>query len=208
MIPKKLHIIWVGDDSLCPVRHVQSWIDKHPDWEFKLWGNKELQEEPWINKKHMEAMAQKEWNGVADLMRWEILYKHGGVLVDADSFCLQPIPDWMMEEEAFCCWESEIARPGLLAAGYFGSVPNTILLRFLIDELTLAPSVVDRPAWISVGPFHLTQTWRKVGYQNLAVYPSHFFIPKHYTGLEYTGGGPVFAHQEWGSTFKNYADLK
>ncbi len=85
MIPKRLHIIWIGDEGKRPDAYIQTWMDHHPEWEFKLWGNRELLERPWINQHHMAAMAAQEWCGVADLMRLEILYEEGGVVVDADS---------------------------------------------------------------------------------------------------------------------------
>ena len=77
MIPKLLHLIWVGDETKRPARCIQSWIDLHPDWTVKVWGNRELAERAWINTEHMRAMATREWNGVADMMRWEILFDEG-----------------------------------------------------------------------------------------------------------------------------------
>ena len=208
MIPRILHITWVGDPARCPNRCIQTWKDQHPDWTVRIWGNAELDGRPWINAEHMKAMATREWNGVADLMRWEILFAEGGVLVDADSFCLKPLPDWLLECEAFACWENELARPGLIAAGYFGSVAKTPFLASLIDDLHRQPTVIDRMAWESVGPLHLTETWKKTRYANLTILPSHFFIPRHFTGVEYTGGGPVYALQEWGSTLRRYHELE
>jgi mannosyltransferase OCH1-like enzyme len=207
MIPRVLHIIWVGDETRRPSACIQSWIERHPDWTVKLWGNQELANRNWINRKHMEAMALQEWNGVADMMRWEILFDEGGVLVDADSFCIQPLPDWLLSCEAFACWENELIRPGLVAAGYFGTIPRNPFLAYLIDGILQKETVTDRMAWASVGPLHLTETWKHVGYGNLTILPSHFFIPRHFTGVEYTGAGPVFARQEWGSTLHSYAKL-
>lgn len=207
MIPKILHLIWVGDETRRPARCIQSWIQNHPDWVVREWGNRELDGRDWINASHIKDMAGREWNGVADMMRWEILFDEGGVLVDADSFCLRPLPDWVLECEAFTCWENELVRPGLLAAGYFGSVPRTPFLANLIEGIRVKPTVIDRMAWESVGPLHLTETWRGTGYGNLTVLPSHFFIPRHFTGVEYSGTGPVFARQEWGSTLRCYDHL-
>ena len=116
MIPKIFHFIWVGDESKRPDNCIQTWRDHHPDWEFRIWGNAELDSLAWLNRDHMAAMAEREWNGVADLMRWEILYANGGVLFDADSTCLKPLDDALLDCPAFACWESEIARPGLIAA--------------------------------------------------------------------------------------------
>ena len=33
----------------------------------------------------------EEINGKADIIRWEILYEYGGVFLDADSICIEPI---------------------------------------------------------------------------------------------------------------------
>lgn len=207
MIPRILHVIWVGDESRRPSHCIQTWVDHHPDWTVKLWGNAELAARTWINSDHIKAMAGREWNGVADMMRWEILFDEGGVLVDADSVCVKPLPAWILECEAFACWENELVRPGLVAAGYFGTVPRNPFLAQLIEGIRQKPTVIDRMAWETVGPLHLTETWRRQQYQNLTILPSHFFIPRHFTGAEYTGAGPVFAHQEWGSTLRRYDEL-
>jgi len=207
MIPKIIHLIWVGDESKRPNRYIQSWVDHHPGWEIKLWGNEDLASRKWINKRHMNAMAKREWNGVADMMRWEILYEEGGILVDADSECIRPLPEWLLECEAFASWENELIRPGLIAAGYFGTIPGTKFLAALIERIRAKPTVVDREAWVSVGPLHLTKTWMDLKYGNLSILPSHFFMPTHHTGATYSGGGPVYALQEWASTQKSYDSL-
>lgn len=207
MIPRRLHIIWVGDESRRPDNCIATWVRHHPDWEVTLWDNAAYGQDGWINKRHMEAMWPRELNGVADLMRWEILLHHGGVLVDADSVCLRPLEDWMLECAAWACWESELARPGLIAAGYVGAAPGNPLMRRIVEDLRAAPTVVDRPAWQSVGPQRLTDAWRAMGYADLTIFPSHFFIPEHFTGVSYGGGGPVYARQEWASTRKSYDRL-
>ena len=37
----------------------------------------------------MDSMSG--WNGKADILRWEILFKYGGIFVDADSICIETI---------------------------------------------------------------------------------------------------------------------
>src|ERR1700751_3928150 len=91
-IPKKLHLIWVGNDNAKPEACIQSWRRNHPDWEFKLWSDDDLREGDWINKAHLATFANtRKWPAVADLMRYEILYRHGGVYADADSFSVRPL---------------------------------------------------------------------------------------------------------------------
>jgi mannosyltransferase OCH1-like enzyme len=81
------------------------------------------------------------------------------------------------------------------------------LIARIIADIHAAPTVVDRMAWESVGPQRLTDNWRASGYANLTIYPSHYFIPRHFSGVEYTGPGTVYAKQEWASTLGGYDRL-
>ncbi len=207
MIPKLMHFIWVGDESKRPDNCIDSWRALNPDWQFMVWGNAELETLDWVNRAHMTAMYGRELNGVADMMRWEILHAHGGVLVDADSIALRPMDDHLLDCEAFACWENEILRPGLIAAGYFGCVAGNPFVKQIITDIAAEPSVIHELAWKTVGPQRVTDAYRSYGYSKLRIYPSHYFIPEHFTGLVYDGKDPVYAHQLWGSTRKSYDDI-
>jgi mannosyltransferase OCH1-like enzyme len=207
MIPKQFHFIWVGDETRRPDNCIASWRDAHPDWDVRVWGNDDLANGNWINVRHMDEMAKREWNGVADMMRWEILHRHGGVVCDADSICVKALEDSLLDCPAFACWESEVARPGLIAAGYFGSEAGNPFVKAIIEDIAQSPSVIQEMAWKTVGPQRLTDCYRKFRYTPLRIYPSHYFIPRHFTGVEYGGDGPVYAKQLWGSTLKTYEQI-
>ncbi len=207
MIPRTLHIIWVGDESKRPDNCIATWRRHNPDWTIKVWGNAELAQYKWINSRHMHEMAGRELNGVADLMRWEILYREGGFVVDADSVCLRPLEPWLFEGDAMACWENEVVRPGLIAAGYVAAKPRNPFFAKMVQDLHSQPKLDGRMAWQNVGPLFLTECHRLYQYGGLTIWPSHFFIPRHFTGHEYTGGGTVFAAQEWGSTLGKYDEL-
>ena len=85
MIPRTLHVIWVGDESKRPDNCIATWRQHNPGWTVRVWGNAELGSYGWVNSRHMHAMAARELNGVADLMRWEILYNEGGFVVTVGS---------------------------------------------------------------------------------------------------------------------------
>lgn len=207
MIPRTLHVIWVGDESKRPDNCIATWRSHNPDWTVRVWGNDDLANYGWVNARHMREMQGRELNGVADLMRWEILYHEGGFVVDADSICLRPLEPWLFEGEACASWENELIRPGLIAAGYVASKPENPFFGQMILDLQNEPTVIDRMAWQSVGPLFLTECVRIQRYSGLTIWPSHFFIPRHFTGQQYEGGGPVFAAQEWGSTLGKYDEL-
>lgn len=207
MIPKILHFIWVGDESKRPDNCIQTWVQHNPLWSVKVWGNAELANTKWINSAHMRQMATRELNGVADMMRWEILFSEGGFLIDADSICLRALDEELLNLEAFACWESEVARPGLIAAGYFACSAGNSFVHQIIQDIHNEPSVIHKMAWETVGPQRLTESYRRYQYQALHILPSHYFIPEHFSGIIYNGPGPVYASQKWGSTKSKYGIL-
>ena len=175
---------------------------------MRVWGNDELRSEKWQNIAHIRQMLTRELCGVADMMRWEILDRHGGFAIDADSLCDRPLEDWLFEPEIFACWENEIARPGLIANGYVYSHPANPLIRKVISDIRSLPDVKGGLAWQITGPQRFTDTFRSMGYTDLTIYPSHYFMPHHFKGVSYKGSGPVFARQMWGRARpKIYQDL-
>jgi len=206
VIPKTLHFVWIGDEAKRPDNCIDTWRQHHPTWEVKVWGNEAFHNEPWINRAHMQAMWRYELCGVADMMRYEILYRHGGVALDADSACLRQLPDWLLEPDAFACYENEFARPGLVSTNAIGAVPGNPFVGQIILDIQKSDSVTDKRAWETTGPMRITETWRTHRYP-LTVHPSHYFIPEHFSGQRYEGRGPVFATQWWASTLCGYDTL-
>jgi mannosyltransferase OCH1-like enzyme len=199
MIPKKLHFVWVGDESKRPDKCIDTWREKNPEYEVNIWGNEKLSTYGWFNAKHIEQMYPKELNGVADIMRYEILYREGGIALDADSMCINPLEDWLLKPDAFSHWEQELLRPGLIGCGAMGAVKNSIFFGECIKQLSAKETVTDELAWRTVGPLHITQVYIQSGL-DFTVYPSHYFVPTHYAGKKYNGNGHIFADQFWGST--------
>jgi len=196
-IVRTIHIVWIGDEGKRPNREIESWREKNPGWTVRIWGNRELTSIEWENHKHLSAMLNRqEWRGVADMMRWEILDKHGGFAVDANSINIRPLEDWLFEPGIFACWENEIARPELVSNLYVYARPGNELIQQVIQDIYDLPDV-SGPAHLLTGPSRFTDTFRAMRYADLTIYPSHYFIPTHLTGLKYQGKGPVFSEQLW-----------
>jgi inositol phosphorylceramide mannosyltransferase catalytic subunit len=117
MIPKKFHHIWLGPDPL-PKEHgpwIETWKRHHPDWEFTLWTEENLPEDP-IRPEVVERLRAPVER--ADILRLEILYRHGGVYLDTDLECLRPI-DPELEGEEFvgvCHKPGRITNTAIAAA--------------------------------------------------------------------------------------------
>ena len=208
-IPRTIHIVWVGNESLRPDNCIATWRELNPRWTVRVWGNHELRNLGWMNEKHIRAMETREWNGVADLMRWEILLINGGFAVDADSVCRRPLDDALFGSADGCAaYENERAAPGLLAAGYVAARPRDPLIKQIIDDVRATATVVDRPAWQSVGPMRLTNTYRRSSHKRTwRLWPSHYFMPEHHSGQRYSGPDRPYADQKWATTRRLYGSL-
>ena len=200
MIPKTLHQIRIGPKP-APEEWLKTWREKYTaaGWEYRLWTNEDLEKEDWINRDKMEAM--EEWNGKADIMRWEILWRHGGFLVDADAECLDVIPDDFLEHHTFACYEHETERPGLVAAGYVGAEKGSAVMRRCVSLINERPLV--GAAWECVGPKLFTEVFGEHT-DDVHIFPARTFIPEHFTGKAAHGTGRVYARQFWSSTRRTY----
>ena len=205
-IPKIIHQIWIGPKP-CPTNLTKTWKEKHPDFEYILWTETELEN----RKIKLECLKQidliPEINGKADIIRWELLWQFGGYFVDADSICIEPFDQFFEGRTAFATYENENNRQGLIATGTMGFRPKYPLCRDIIDWIKKEENqqtIKEMRAWYSVGPALLTKFLDTGRYPDFTVYPSYCFLPIHFTGLEYTGHKKVYGYQEWGTAKQSY----
>ena len=202
-IPKIIHQIWIGPKK-CPDKLIQTWRDLHPKkdgWQHILWTDKDVDDFKIKNIRHYNEI--EEWAGKADVWRYEILYRYGGIFCDADSICTNTLDEHFFEHDCFAGFENEQARPNLVANGYIGASKENPFMKILIDELYKTTSVsqkyTNRLAWQNTGPLFFTNNIIKHQYP-ISVYPSFVFIPEHYSGVKYTGDKKSYSKQLWGST--------
>ena len=87
IIPKVIHQIWIGDNPI-PSNYkyyLETWRKFHPDWEIKLWTQKEIENENFASKDLFDrsrGLAEQ-----SDIARYEILYRYGGLYIDTDVQC-------------------------------------------------------------------------------------------------------------------------
>lgn len=205
MIPKIISIVWVGP-HLPPTEMIDSWAKKHSEeWLILPWKD----HTGWQNQEQINARARRnEWNGVADCMRYEILYKFGGFAVDADSECLKALDagpeDFLSSDTALAAYESELVRPGIIGCGFLGAPKGHPFFKACIDEVaTQDPGLM---AWKAVGPQLMGRVTAKMP-NDIKVVPAKLFNPVHYTGTKAAGDQEPYASQGWGST-KSYNPLR
>ena len=210
-IPKIIHQIWIGS-KFPPSNMMNTWQEKNPDFEYILWNEEELVKRGMNFRCGRQINMINEINGKADIIRWEILLKYGGIAIDADSICIEPLDGTFTNvKEGFATYENEANRGTLVATGTMGFIPNHPLCRDIVDWIESDKSeepIRSFRAWYSVGPALLTTFLETGNYPLFTIFASHYFLPIHFTGdSPYMGHKKVYAYQEWGTAKQNYADM-
>lgn len=140
-------------------------------------------------------------------MRLEILYRYGGIYLDADLECIHPLDDSLLRYHCFTCYENEVVRPQLIANGVIGCEPHHPLIRLGIEAIHGLEINRDQ-AWKEVGPLLFTKLvmQHEILHGKVKILPSYAFYPVHYTGVCYRGKGKVYALHYWNCL--NHIDKK
>lgn len=208
-IPKIIHQLWIGPKQP-PIELMKTWKEKNTDYEYIHWNEEEFVKRNMTFKCQEKVDEIEEINGKADILRWEILYKYGGIFLDADSICIEPIDEELLDKKCFAGWEQEELRKGLIATGTMGFPPKHPLVKAAISWILnneVSQEKAKLMAWQSVGPGLLTRMYNTGNFKDLHIFPSYFFLPIHLTGREYKGHGKIYAFQAWGSTKQSYDNM-
>ena len=201
MIPKIIHQIWLGNPSNRPIEAMESWKAVYPDWKYMLWTEENMPNLQ--NQKQFDSVT--DYPGKADILRYEILKEYGGFYADADTLAKERIPESFLEYPCFCAYENEKARPGLVANTFLASQKEGLVIQKLIDKIhTYSSKYLSKstrpPSWQILGPLLLTEILKETSSEECVVFPSHYFLPVHCTGVTYEGTDKSYAEHFWGST--------
>jgi len=197
-IPKIYHVIWVGERP-APMEWIQTWLDKNPEWQLMLWDNEKVWGRQWRNQKHIDWFKERGiWAGVADCVRYEILHEYGGFGAGADSICLEPVDELFTDPafDAYTSYENEIVT-GEMMSPLLGCTKGNPLADAIITILSLKEQV-DIP-WQTTGNLFMMHAVKALQYKRLKIWPSHYLLPEHHSGVKYSGTDKIYARHMWGT---------
>ncbi len=160
MIPRKLHRIWLGGSMPQEFqRFGEALAALHPAWEIRTWSEEDLQ---WLENSDLFRAASTKAEQ-ADIARYEIVRREGGIYLDTDFEPLQPF-DSLLEGDNELILAEE--RSEILVNSFFGAVPDSPFLTYLIAELRISLGAgPERPPNEASGPHFFTRCvrrWRAV----------------------------------------------
>lgn len=225
-IPKVIHQFWVGSRRP-PTFAIESCCDMHTQWMHYLWDDSLIKAKfpsgQLVNQAEYSRPNQ-ELNLLSDIARYELLMLFGGVYIDADTQCLQPL-DFLWRDlysdadsnrnDGFCVYESEehasnveghqLVATGVLAMHPFS--PTTILLVKHLHQTDWS-----RPAWISAGPLYATKLFKRFA-SPMTYLPSRLFYPFHHSDTRPSSASELYqilqdkealTDQLWSTTHNAY----
>lgn len=178
-IPKIIHQIWLGSPFPKRFKHYQeSWQKHHPDWEYKLWTDESVKQLKLYNQDLYDQSVN--YGERSDILRYELLHRYGGLYVDVDFECLQPMDIFHH------CYDFYIGIQPLdtsccqLGIGLIGAVPGHFLLKRAIEIIrnNNTVQVIAR-----TGPIHFTTVfydYARLGLGKNVALPASYFYPCGY----------------------------
>ncbi len=164
---------------------MRSWVEHHcgRDWKYQLWTDEDVEH---ISLYNQQFYDETDNYGVkADLLRWEIVYRFGGVYVDIDFECLQPLDMFHYTYDFYTGLQPLDTGFVQLGSALFGAIPGHPILKHCIE--TIKDHWHEKGVPQKTGPIHFTKSFYAVagkdGNTDIA-FPAHYFYPLGSTKIE------------------------
>lgn len=163
MIPRVIHRIWLGPPMPDEFeRYGDGWQTIHPDWRMKLWTEESL---PRLRNQDLYDRAEKIapasiWQFRADVVRYELLEREGGLYVDADMECRRSFAPLLVGVDLMAAWEVDDVW---MNNAMLGATVRHPFITALVDGLAenVARNRGKPPNHLS-GPRYLTRLYKKL----------------------------------------------
>lgn len=128
-IPRTIHYCWFGRSPISALggRCIETWQEVMPDYALERWDESRLN---WDKPYLAMAYRARRFAFVADYVRLQTLYDHGGLYFDTDIEVLKRF-DELLGCELFMGLET----PDSLGVGVIGSVKGHPFLKLVLDRL-------------------------------------------------------------------------
>lgn len=137
IIPRIIHLIWLGNKTM-PINYryyLETWKQYHPTWEIKLWNREAILKENFPNMDlFLLARSHAEQ---ADLIRYEILNRYGGLYIDTDIECFTNFDELHYRYDFYVNMEPPALNKKrvTIANNMIASVPNHYILTQTLNNI-------------------------------------------------------------------------
>lgn len=201
--------------------YVQSWRTYHPDWTILFWTDNQLNYDKGQlvvrSFNELEKLLDKDataknivvdvadigfdnrgfydkavnYGEKSDILKWEIVYRFGGVYVDTDFECLQAMDVYHHTYDFYTGIQPLDTNMVQLGAALYGAIPHHPILKACVENIKFNQHI--NQIVVKTGPIHFTKTFLTVagrtGLRDVALPASYFYA----CGYEQRGA----PKQEW-----------
>lgn len=189
MIPKIIHQYWDGQLPEQYKKFSQNFQTLNREFKYILWNKNSVIEKCTQHCLYEHLYESDDPVTNSDIARIIILDIYGGLYFDSDMRPERSIPNDILNNNAFACYENEKTLGQTIANGAIGSEQNGSFINNLIKEICkINPKKIKRinkfNSWLILGP----RLWTKKFFdclddQSIMIYPSWYFIPSHYWNI-------------------------
>jgi len=189
-IPKIIQQIWVGPDDIDIFFHKKLYMSSYKNildnsWKYRLWGNDDITREnfPITYDYIQQCISIKQslninpWSSVADLMKFEIIYHHGGFYFDTNIELTGKLDHLVNNDIVLCNETANIDK--YMSCGFFASVPKSKYLKSLLSKKNLDGidfSSID--ANKETGPWFFRKSFPKIFTNDIYILPTYMIYSK------------------------------
>ena len=183
-IPKIIHQIWIGPKKI-PFNWInsfrQDFMKQYTEWKYYLWTEKDVNNFDFQNKEQYDN--EKSYHGKSDILRYEILYKYGGIYIDADSQWLGLNLSDLIKETNYTGFfigkECKECKDGL-ANGILGSSVKNPITGYIIQMISENYFKCNQfPPYKTTGPYLMDQILYDF---DVTIFPYYYFYPIYWHG--------------------------
>lgn len=185
MTPKIIHQVWVGPNPIPENEQlwIQGWKDHNPTWEHRLWTDKEVESEKLVNTYAYSTATS--YSERSDVLRYELIYKYGGLYLDTDFKCLRSLDALCLED--LDCFAPHVHKEGAcfkdIESSVLGGRAGHPLLEALVADLEQSSRDKGQHVVARTGPGYFRRHLTKEC--GLYCLPSETFFPYHWIGKEH-----------------------
>jgi mannosyltransferase OCH1-like enzyme len=169
-IPRVFHQVWLGEAPFPKeyLAYQKSWLRHNSGWELRLWTEADLPDDLERTEIYERLRQPAERS---DMLRLELLKRHGGVYLDSDFECRRPLEPLLDGVEFFVA----DLKPNRVNNAIIGSVPGHRILERAIAELRPRQTwgLVDKEG---TGPLFLNRLL--AGETGVTVFGWELFYPR------------------------------
>lgn len=194
-IPKIFHQIWINKKNPnLPQKYAEyrdTWLANHPTWEYKLWNLDNLDFKP--SRPDLIKQAPN-YAQISDILRYEILLKHGGIYIDTDFENFKNIEKIIDGVDNFSCSEDGFN----ITNAIIGASPGSAYMQRCLDALPKKVGLKNTAE--ETGPGFLTHVLLEKGLGNdFVLFPRVWFYPYGWneTHLENMSFPEAYAAHRW-----------